>query len=107
MECRTVPADRHAHTAFAELLSALACRAQTKSSLATLQVRHAHAGEQNTRKLLRWEGHGYADNRAENARLPKPVPKGRSAPHALDGWLAERNRELPQLPGTLWRTNFC
>src|SRR5262249_15714934 len=87
-------------------LSALPCGAQTKSSLAPLQVRHTHAGKQNTRKLLRRKGHRHAYDGTEDARLSEPVPERCPTPHPPDDRLAEGNRKLPHLPASLWPAYF-
>src|ERR1035441_11103942 len=60
--------DRHADSAFAKLVAGAARRAQTKRSLAALQVRHTHAGKQYALNFLRRKRNRDANHRSEERR---------------------------------------
>src|ERR1700686_4800039 len=95
---RAVALDRNANTAFTKFAAPGAGCAQTESSLAPFQVRHTHAGKQNSREFLRWKSHRHANHRTKNASFAQPVPERCSAAHAFNSGAAEWDRVLANLP---------
>src|SRR3990172_6840790 len=73
---------------------------EREGSLAALQVRHAHPGEQNAREFLRGKSDGHADHGGEDARLAEVVPEGPSLAQQFQLGTAERKRvgAQPQVP---------
>src|SRR6266849_2527896 len=100
------PLNWHAHAAFAELVVRTASGAQTKRPLAAFQIRHAHAGEQHSRKLLRRKSNRNANDRTENPSLSPPVPEGRPFAHGSDFRLAEGDGILTNLDAPLRPLDF-
>src|SRR5277367_6815107 len=82
-KCGTILLYRDPHPALAKFVAARPSRTQAKSALASLQVRHAHAGEQHAGKFLGRKSYWHANHRAEDPSLAKPMPERNAAAHPL------------------------
>src|SRR6478735_8460561 len=107
MKARTVLFDRNSHAALAKLVAAGARGAEAECSLASLQVRHAHAGKQHAGKLLRRKSHRNANDGAKNARLAQPVPERRPFAQTFYVGFAEWQRILANLQMAFGLADLC